>query len=330
MNGLREGTLVLEHLLLSSGTPLAGARLHYRTIGSAILGVDGKIINAVLLLHGTTGSGEQFLHEEFADTMFGSGQPLDTRRWFIVMPDALGHGRSSKPSDGLFAQFPTYGYRDMVVAQRILCAHLSINRLRMVFGTSMGGMQTWLWAGLYPDLLDAAIAVACEPAPVGGRNLLWRTIIARGIRADPGWPSGEVCRTSLGFRATWPFWALLNTTPRYLGHVVDAAQAVAQLDLWTSSAPDPCDMAYALEASSDYDPGPILERIRVPLLWINFDDDEINPVELRHNEVAINQVPTVVAVNIAAGAGTCGHQTLAHPTVYADRVAAFIAEKLPD
>ncbi|WP_374023347.1 alpha/beta fold hydrolase [Mycobacterium sp. HNNTM2301] len=328
MNGPHDGTLVVDELPLSAGTALPGARLRYRTMGSAARDAGGRIVNAVLLLHGTTGSSEQFLRAEFASAMFGSGQPLDVRRWFVVMPDALGHGLSSKPSDGLFGKFPAYGYRDMVSAQHLLCTRLGIDRLRLVLGTSMGGMHTFLWAGLYPDRMDAAIAIACEPAPVSGRNLLWRELIARAIRADPGWPSGDVGRASPGFQAAWPVSALMYTTPTRLDHIGCAADALVEIDAWMSSAPDPCDMAYALEASRDYDPVPLLRHIRVPLLWINFDDDEVNPRELRHNETAVSEAPTILPVDIAAGVETYGHQTLAHGNVYADQVAAFVAEKL--
>lgn len=244
MNGPHEDTLVLDELPLSSGRSLTQARLHYRTMGSAARDAGGKIVNAVLLLHRTTGSGEQFLRSEFAGAMFGPGQPLDVQRWFIVMPDALGHGLSSKPSDGLFATFPAYGYRDMVAPSHPLCARLGIDRLRLVFGTSMGGMQTYLWAGLYPDQMDAAIAIACEPAPITGRNLLWRQLIARAIRADPGWSSGEVgpaspCSCSA---PTFPTPSSIPTTPTSSRSTYAAATSAAAhrlISRWWAPSPIP-------------------------------------------------------------------------------------------
>lgn len=326
MSGARQGTVAVDALRLASGETLPKTRLHYRTMGSALRDASGKIVNAALLLHGTTGSSDQFLRADFAEAMFGAGQPLDTRRWFVVMPDALGHGGSSKPSDGLHGRFPTYGYRDMVAAQRILCDRLGIDRLPLVLGTSMGAMHTWLWAGLYPDRIGSAVAVAGGPAPVKGRNLLWRTMIARAVRGDPGWDSGQLSPTSLGFWASWPVCHLMYSTPCRLEHVADAAQAIMQLEEWVSSAPDPYDMVYALEASRDYDPQPLLERIRTPLLWINFHDDEVNPPELR----ATIGGTRVLRFDVPAGPDSYGHQTLAHAEVYADRIAAFIADALPN
>lgn len=326
-HGARDGTEAIGRLRLGNGLGLTDARLHYRTLGTRRHDGAGTTVNGVLLLHGTTGSGEQFLQPGFADAMFGPGQPLDLERWFVVVPDALGHGKSSKPSDGLYADFPAYGYHDMVEAQRLLLDRLELPHLRLIFGTSMGGMQTWMWAGLHPLRMDALVAIACEPAPVTGRNLLWRRLITRAIRADAGWQRREWSTPPAGFVATWPLFSLMTSTPRRLAELAEPSQAVQYLDAQSADAPDATDMLYALEASGDYDPRPLLPAIQAPLLAINFADDELNPPELHELEQALPQARTARALTIPAGPRTAGHQTLHHAEVYAGDVAAFLEEQ---
>ena len=183
---------VLRDFLFASGETLPELRIHYRTLGTPRRGEDGKVDNAVLILHGTTGSGANFLRPEFAGELFGEGQPLDARRFFLILPDGIGHGGSSKPSDGLHARFPRYGYRDMIEAQhRLLTEGLKVDHLRLVIGTSMGGMHTWLWGEMHPEFVDALMPLASLPAQISGRNRAWRRVIIDAIRNDPAWANGE-------------------------------------------------------------------------------------------------------------------------------------------
>src|SRR5262249_21691105 len=187
-----EGEFVLRDFRFASGEALPELRIHYRTLGSVQKDPHGVVRNAVLILHGTTGSGANFLRPEFAGELFGKGQPLDAAHTYVILPDGIGHGRTSKPSDGLHVRFPRYGYRDMIEAQhRLLTEGLLVDHLRRVLGTSMGGMQTWLWGELHPAFMDALLPLASLPTQVSGRNRVWRRIVADAIRSDPAWDHGE-------------------------------------------------------------------------------------------------------------------------------------------
>ncbi len=183
---------VLRDFHFASGDVLPELRLHYRTIGQPRRDQNGVVRNAVLILHGTTGSGSSFLRREFAGELFGQGQPLDAARFYLVLPDGIGHGASSRPSDGLKARFPRYGYRDMIEAQyRLLTDGIKVNHLRLVMGTSMGGMHTWLWGQQHPDFMDALLPLASLPTQISGRNRAWRRLVSDAIRNDPAWERGE-------------------------------------------------------------------------------------------------------------------------------------------
>ena len=320
---------VVERLTLTSREVLATGRLHCRTIGTRRLDDTGQTVNAVLLLHGTTGSGAQFLAPSFADAMFGPAQPLDASRWFIVIPDALGHGESAKPSDGLWDAFPAYGYRDMVAAQQLVLQRLGIRRLALVLGTSMGGMQTWMWGGLVPDAMDALVPIASAPTPIAGRNLLWRQMIIRAIRSDPAYRSRDFNGPFAGYQATWPLFALMTNSVTGLEDLRTTTQVAAFLSDSGAGAPNAVDLLFALEASHDYDPRPLLHRIRVPLLAINFSDDEVNPSELDLLGPAVRKIPTASSLNLPASEETHGHQTLRHAGVYAEHVARLLAQSNP-
>jgi len=320
---VREGTEVVDRLMVSGGE-LTEVRLHYRTLGTLRRDASGAPLNAAMLLHGTGGSGEQFLQPGFTDAMFGQDQPLDLRRWCVLIPDGLGHGKSSKPSDGLYADFPAYGYSDMVNAQQLLLERLGLSTLRLILGISMGGMQTWMWAGQHPHRMQAAVAIACEPAPITGRNLWWRRLITRAIRNDPDWRAGRFSPPPRGYQATWPMFPLMTSTPRRLAEFSDPGQVIQTLDAMAAAAPDATDVLYALEASTDYDPRPLLAEIRAPLLAINFADDETNPPELHLLEAALPDAPTASAVLIPASEHTEGHQSLNHANLYAHHISAFL------
>lgn len=309
-----EGDFVVKGFRFASGEMLPELRLHYRTIGTPRRDATGRISNAVLIVHGTTGSGAQFLRPEFAGEMFRPGGALDASRYYIVLPDALGHGQSSKPSDGLRARFPQYGYRDMVEAQyRLLSDGLGVAHLRLVMGTSMGGMHTWLWGGLHPGFMDALMPLASLPTQTAGRNRAWRRLITDAIRNDPAWNHGEYTAQPPSLRTAATMLFLMSGNPLLRQQQAPTtAQADAVLDAYVADVvkrSDANDVLYQVAASSDYDPGPLLPAIRAPLVAVNFADDLINPPELGILEREIARVRGGRAVVIPAGPDTQGHGT---------------------
>ena len=312
------------------GGSLPELRLHYRTFGRPRRDADGRIANAVLLLHGTTGSGDQWLRPSLADFLFREGQPLDASEFFLVVPDGLGSGKSSRPSDGLRAKFPRYGYRDMVEAQhRLVSEGLGIRRLRLVVGTSMGGMHAWLWGEMYPDSMDAVMPIACLPAPIRGRNLLWRRIIVDAIRSDPAYKDGDYTDQPPALAAVQPVFRLITESPASLdvAEFVDVRSADASLAKEARRARedmDANDLVSLFEASSDYDPSADLGKIRARVLAVNFADDEVNPVELGVLDREIKKVPGGRAVTVPAGPRTRGHQTLTDAEVWGPRISELL------
>jgi homoserine O-acetyltransferase len=280
-----EGDFVLRDYKFASGEMLPELRLHYRTIGQPVRDEKGIVRNAVLITHGTTGSGAQFIRPEFAGDLFGPGQLLDAAKFFIVLPDAIGHGKSSKPSDGLHAKFPRYGYRDMVHAQfRLLTEGLGVNHARLVMGTSMGGMHTWLWGQMHPEFMDALLPLASLPTQIAGRNRAWRRVIIDAIRNDPEWKGGDYTAQPQSLRTgAQMLWVMSSNPVLRQQQAGTLAKTDEELDKFVADymkTGDANDMLYALEASHDYDPAPGLEKIRAPLVAINFADDLINPPEL--------------------------------------------------
>ena len=252
--------------------------------------------NAVLILHGTGGSGASLVRAEFAGELFGPGQPLDASRYFIVLPDGIGHGHSSKPSDGLHARFPHYGYRDMVEAEyRLLTEGLKVNHARLVMGTSMGGMHTWLWGELHPQFMDALMPLASLPTQISGRNRVWRRLVIDAIRNDPDWHDGEYQAQPPSLRTALEMLWLMGSNPVLRQQEAPTlAEADRVIDAAVSEGmktQDANDILYALAASHDYDPGPALEKIEAPLLAVNSADDLINPPELGILEREIRRVP---------------------------------------
>jgi homoserine O-acetyltransferase/O-succinyltransferase len=296
----------------TSGETLPELRIHYRTLGKPEKDTQGKTTNAVLIMHGTTGSGAQFIRPEFAGELFGKDQPLDATKFFIVLPDGIGHGKSSKPSDGMHAKFPRYGYRDMVEAQyRLLTEGLGVNHARLVMGTSMGGMHSWLWGESHADFMDALMPLASLPTQISGRNRAWRRMIIDAIRNDPAWNGGEYKAQPPGLRTAAEMLWLMSSNPALRQKDAPTlAKTDEVLDKFVTEivkTDDANDMLYALEASKDYDPGPDLEKIRAPLLAINSADDLINPPELRILEREIKRVPRGRALVIPVSDKTRGH-----------------------
>jgi homoserine O-acetyltransferase len=303
---------VLTNFQFQSGQTLPELRIHFLTVGEPKRDRTDIVRNAVLILHGTTGSSGQFLGDKFAGELFGPGQPLDAARYFIIIPDNIGHGKSSKPSDGLHAKFPNYGYGDMIEAQyRLLTEGLAINHLRLVMGTSMGGMHTWLWGEAHPDFMDALMPLASLPTQISGRNRVWRRMIIDSIRQSPDWQNGDYSSQPSGLRVALETLYFMGENPvMRLTEGPTLSQADEALDRYVASAlpkADANDILYALSASADYDPAPGLGMIKAPLLAINSADDLINPPELRVLERNIKEVKHGRAIVIPYSDQTVGH-----------------------
>jgi homoserine O-acetyltransferase/O-succinyltransferase len=326
-----EGDYVVRDFKFTSGETLPELRLHYRTLGKPENDAHGQTHNAVLIMHGTTGSSAQFIRPEFAGELFGKDQPLDATRFFIVLPDGIGHGKSTKPSDGMHAKFPRYGYIDMVEAQyRLLTEGLGVNHARLVMGTSMGGMHTWLWGELHPDFMDALMPLASLPTQISGRNRAWRRLIIDAIRNDPGWHGGDYTSQRPSLRtAAQMLWFMSSNPVLRQKEAPTLAGTDAALDKFVEQiikTDDANDVLYALEASHDYDPGPNLEKIRAPLLAINSADDLINPPELGILEGEIKRVPKGRAVIIPLSDKTRGHGSHTVAALWKDQLAKLLSE----
>jgi homoserine O-acetyltransferase len=325
------GECVIRDFRMYSGATLPELRMHYLTFGNPRRDGKGQITNAVLILHGTTGNSSNFVRAEFAGELFGPGQVLDARHYYAVLPDNLGHGKSSKPSDGLHGRFPHYGYRDMVEAQyRLLTEGLKVNHLRLVMGTSMGGMHTWLWGESHPEFMDALLPLASLPSQISGRNRVWRRMIIDAIRTDPEWQNGDYQVQPHGLRlAAEVLYFMSNNPVQRQREAPTLAEADRLLDAYVSSAAknlDANDVLYALEASQDYDPAPDLEKIQAPLLAINFEDDLINPPELGLLEREIKRVRRGKAVVIPRSDRTRGHGTHTLAAVWKEHLAVLLHE----
>jgi homoserine O-acetyltransferase/O-succinyltransferase len=328
------GVVSIANFAFADGSLLPELHLHYTTLGSPRRTSAGKVTNGVLLLHGTGGSGAAFLRPQFADTLFGPGQLLDATHYYLIMPDGIGHGKSSKPSDGLRADFPRYTYGDMVAAQfHLLTAGLGVDRLRLVMGTSMGGMQTWMWGALYPELVDGLVPLACLPAPIAGRNRMLRRMISDAIRGDQEWNGGNYTAQPPGLTTAIYILLLMVSAPlRWQNEASTPAAADALFDKLVADyqgSLDANDLLYQVEASRDYDPTPYLERISAPLLAINFADDLVNPPELGILERAIAELPQAEAVIIPASEESHGHRGHSWPLLWHEHFARFLA-RLPE
>ncbi len=336
---VHEGDFRIANFRFESGQTLTELKLHYRTLGTPRHDAQGRATNAVLILHGTSGSGAQFVgsrrgDEMFAGELFGEGQPLDVQRYFLVLPDSIGHGKSSKPSDGLHAHFPKYGYRDAVEAQyRLLTEGLGVNHLRLVFGTSMGGMHTWLWAERHPDFSDAFMPMASLPTQIAGRNRMWRRVVIDAITKDPSWEGGEYKRQPAGLRPALEMLPLMLSNPVLRQKEAPTLQAADRLiDEATDAllaASDANDVLYQVQSSFDYDPGPELEKISAPLMAINSADDLINPPELGILEREIVRVPHGRAIVLPDDGRTIGHSTHSQAAVWRGYMAELLQQSQP-
>ncbi len=312
---LKEGDVVLRDFRFRSGERMTGLRIHYSTLGTPRRDPKGAVTNAVMVLHGTGGTGRQFLQPQFANELFGPGQPLDIARYYVILPDGIGHGKSSKPSDGQRMRFPKYDYDDMVEAQRrMLVEGLGVTRLRLMMGTSMGCMHIFLWSQAHPDFARALMPMACLPTEIAGHNRMWRKLAIEGIRNDPAWAGGDYTAQPVqGLRTAVSILQIAGFAPLYLQKAYPTREAAdayiadrVARDLPTRDAND---FVYQLEASRTYNPWPRLERIRAPMTWVNSADDFINPAEYGIAEDAARRLRTGRYILIRATSDTRGHGT---------------------
>jgi homoserine O-acetyltransferase len=329
---VREGDFTLRDFHFHSGESLPQLRLHYRTLGTPTRDAAGQVTNAVLILHGTGGSGAQFLRPQFSGELFGPGQLLDAGKYFIILPDDIGHGNSSKPSDGLRAHFPRYDYDDMVRAEHALVTEaLGVKQLRLVMGTSMGCMHAFMWGEMWPDAARALMPLACLPVSIEGRNRLWRRMIIEAIEADPSWNGGDYrSEPAQGLRTAQDILVIAGSAPHQMQKTlatpadVDAyisgPMAKAQAEL------DANDLIYQVDSSRDYDPSQGLERVTAPVMWINSADDFINPPELKIAEREAPRLKRGRFVLLPISDATHGHGTHTWAAAWKPYLAELLAE----
>jgi homoserine O-acetyltransferase/O-succinyltransferase len=325
-----QADFVLKDFKFSSGETLPELRVHYETLGTPRRDEKGIVRNAVLILHGTGSSGSAFISAQFGRQLFGDGALLDASRYFIILPDGVGHGQSSKPSDGLRTRFPRYRYQDMVEAQyRLVTEGLGVNHLRLVMGTSMGGMHTWLWGETYPDFMDALMPLASLPVQIAGLNQVTRRMTIDAIRTDPEWQNGDYKSQPHGLYAAIHIRMIMTSSPLQWQKQYPTREGADKFLEDTArarfSSTDANDMLYQLEASSDYDPSPRLERIKAPLTAVNSDDDLINPPQLRILEREITRVAKGRAVVLPISDETRGHSTHSIPSLWNQYLRELLA-----
>jgi homoserine O-acetyltransferase len=325
-----QGDYVVKHFTFATGETLPELTLHYTTLGTPRRDARGIVRNAIMILHGTGGSGRGFLSASYAGVLFGPGQLLDSAKYYIVLPDGIGHGGSSKPSDGLRARFPKYGYADMVAAQyRLLTEHLGVNHLRLIMGTSMGCMQGWVWGYSYPTFMDGLAPFACVPSQIAGRNRMIRTMAMDAIRHDPAWQNGDYTTQPPGLRSAQMMLYIMSSAPlvqQAQAPTRDKADSVirAYLD-GRMRVTDANDFLYQFDASRDYDPSRRVQEITAPALFINSADDQVNPPELGLAEQFAKQMPKTRFILLPISADTRGHGTHSLPRVWGTYLAAFLA-----
>ncbi|MFA6116786.1 MAG: alpha/beta fold hydrolase [Sphingomonas sp.] len=327
---IAEADYVVPEFRFHTGETLAGMKIHYATLGTPKRDAQGHISNAILLLHGTGGTGRGMASGDFASAVFGPGQVFDTTRYFIVLPDAIGHGRTAKPSDGLKVRFPKYDYRDMVDAQHALAEHLGIQRFELVGGQSMGCMHSWTWATAYPEAMKRVLALACTPTEIAGRNRLTRKMAIESIRNDPAYQGGNYATPPLqGLRAATFILSFSNTTAAVQQRQFPTrAAADAEVDRMLKAVPDrdANDMIYQFDASRDYNPEPDLAKIRAKILWINSADDLVNAADAGEVARMAAKLAPGQFMMIPTGPETVGHGTTMKPKLWGDRVADLMRE----
>ncbi|HEX4153466.1 MAG TPA: alpha/beta fold hydrolase [Steroidobacteraceae bacterium] len=325
-----EGEYVLPDFRFASGEALPELRIHYITLGKPRHDEHGRVSNAVLILHGMGGSGRNFLVDRFAGVLFGKGQLLDASRYYIILPDAIGHGASSKPSDGLHSRFPQYTYADMVGAENALLTQgLHVDHLRLLMGASMGCMHTWMWTERYPAFMDAAMPLACLPAQIAGRDRLWRDLIIDSIRTDPQWLQGEYRAEPMqALRAAAGYLLLAGSAPIQMENALPTRAAADEfLSVYMERelpGLDANDLLYQVSASRDYDPSGSLDKIQTRIMSINTADDFVDPPELGIAEREIKKIRNARFVLIPASDQTHGHGTATWAAVWQQYLAELL------
>src|SRR5437773_5772608 len=330
-----EGDFVIRDFKFGTGETLPELRVHYRTIGTPRRDASGVVRNAVLILHGTGGTGAGFLSRTFGGELFGAGQLLDAARYFIILPDGIGHGKSSKPSDGLHARFPNYTYDDMVRAHHtMLVDGLKVDHLRLVLGTSMGAMHCWVWGEMYPDFVDGLVPLASAPTQIAGRNRVMRKMIMDSITHDPAWKKGDYTGQPHDGLVGGINLLMMMTSSPLQWHKSGPSREAA--DNWYDdqissrvASTDANDMLYQYNASRDYDPSPSLEKITAALLAINSADDEVNPPELGLMEKLMPRVKRGRYILIPTSDRTRGHGTHSLPAIWGGYLEEFLNTLTP-
>ncbi|MES2374126.1 MAG: alpha/beta fold hydrolase [Bacteroidota bacterium] len=327
-----EGDYIMKFFMFSDAQVkgLSPFKIHYTTVGKPQYDKNGDVMNAVLIMHGSTGSGKNFLTETFAGALFGPGQLLDATKYYIILPDAIGHGKSEKPSDGLHMRFPTYNYDDMVLADyRLLTEHLHVGHLRLVMGTSMGGMHTWIWGYRYPDFMDALMPLASIPTAIAGRNRIQRKMAIDLIKMDPEWKGGEYTQQpKVGLTGAISSMIYMTSSPlQWQKNAPTRKQAEDMLDNLRNrflGALDANDFIYQFDASRDYDPSPHLAKIKAPLFAINSADDQVNPPELGLMEMLMPKVQKGRYILLPITDKTTGHGTHSNPAIWGQYLAELL------
>jgi len=327
-----EGDFIAHDFRFSSGATLGELRLHYTTLGQPARDAGGRVTNAVLILHGTGGDGHQFLRPQFAGELFGPGQPLDITKFYVILPDGIGHGKSSKPSNGAHARFPEYGYADMVSAQHLLLtAGLGVEHLRLLMGTSMGCMHSFVLGETYPDFMDAMMPLACLPVQIAGRNRMWRRMLIDAIREDPAWAGGDYAsEPRQALRTASDLLTIAGSAPLYLQATYptrdSADQRVVESTNSALATLDANDLLYQVSASGDYDPSGRLDQIRARVLWINSADDFINPPELGIAEAQTKRLKNGRFVLLPISERTRGHGSHTWAVLWKSELMTLLAE----
>jgi homoserine O-acetyltransferase/O-succinyltransferase len=331
----KDGVFTIRNFNFGSGDTLPELRLHYLTLGTVHRDKNGHTDNVVLLLHGTGGDAGSLLNPVFSDVLFGPGQPLDIKKYFIVLPDDIGHGTSSKPSDGLHAHFPKYDYDDMVKTQHtMLMEALKVDHLRLILGTSMGCMQSFVWGETFPGFADALAPFACLPTELAGRNRMMRHMAVQAIEQDPQWMGGDYRSEPIqGLRTALEMTLIMGSSPLQMQKQAPTRVAAENyVDTWLKkwvAASDANDLIYQFQASRNYNPSAHLDRITVPVLYINSADDFINPPELGIAETLSKQMPQCRFVLIPISDATRGHGTHTVAAVWKDDLAQLLKDSQP-
>ena len=326
-----EADYIVRDFTFDSGERLAEVRMHYRTVGTPRKDADGVVRNGVLILHGTGGSGAGFLSATYGGRLFGKDQPLDAEKYFIILPDNVGHGRSSKPSDGLRMTFPKYRYADMVRLQHALVTRgLGLTQLKLVMGTSMGAMHAWNWGYMYPGFVAGLVPLASNPVEIGGRNRVWRKFLIDAIETDPTWQHGNYTEQPRGLASAIGFLLMATSTPlqwqKQFPTVAAADAWVAEQVASRTKSTDANDMLYHYHAIEDYNPAPHLSKITAPLLAINSADDFVNPPELPMMQQLMAQVKKGRFVLLPITDATRGHGTHSLPAIWGGELVKFLKE----